>query len=160
MDHKLNQNKNNFNQVAQKKLNRSYMSKQNRRFDTNSTNPTKQSDDTKLKILQLNINGIQNKFAELTQLTHESSPDIITIQKSKFSSTSHKLNIGGDLITYIKEEIPFTEFDTTQITNITNQYEIQITSINLLATKKFHKTNLYIPPRNCNTNTTNEDQEL
>ena len=45
-DHKLNQNKNNFNHVAQKQLGNPYMSKQNRRFDTNFSNITKQSDDT------------------------------------------------------------------------------------------------------------------
>ena len=141
-----------------------------------NANSNKPSDDTKIKILQLNINGIQNKIAELTQLTHESSPDIITIQESKLSTASNKINIpgyitirkdrqnkvGGGLITYIREEIPFTEFDTTQYTNkiTSNQYEIQITSINLSTTKRFHITNLYIPPRDCNTITTNEDQEL
>ena len=55
----------------------------------------KSSDDTKIKILQLNINWILNKITELIQLTHETFPDLTTIQESKLSTTSHKINIPG-----------------------------------------------------------------
>jgi hypothetical protein len=91
-------------------------------YHTNNK-PEKHTDDTKLKILQININGIQNKLSELRQIIHESTPDVITVQETKLTNTSYKYNIpgyttirkdrknksGGGLIIYIKENSLFTE---------------------------------------------------
>ena len=145
---------------------------------SNHNNPKSCKEETnnsksKLKILQININGIQNKFSELKQIVADTSPDVITIQESKLNIDSHTLNmpgyitirkdrsnkIGGGLITYVKDEISFTEIESSKIATSDKQ-EIIIIRINLTSSKKFHITNMYLPPRDTNTSYLNEDKEL
>jgi len=141
-------------------------------LETIYENP-KFSNDTKLSIMQLNINGLQNKFLELKQLVQENSPDIINIQESKLTASSRKFNIpgyttirkdrehkiGGGLITYIKEEIAFTEINLNKI-KTTNQFEILVVKINLSEKKHYHVTNIYLPPRDNNLDSITEDREI
>ena len=65
----------------------------------------------------------KNKLSELTQLAQEHKADIITIQESKLTKTSktptipnyttlrkdRTINTGGGLITFVKNDITFTE---------------------------------------------------
>jgi exonuclease III len=57
----------------------------------NNSKPCKEETNnskSKLKILQININGIQNKFSELKQIVADTSPDVIVIQESKLNVDS------------------------------------------------------------------------
>ena len=130
--------------------------------------------DSKLKILQININGISNKIKELELLIHDTKADIITIQETKLTSNSktpkinnyteirkeRTYNKGGGLLTYIKNNITFTNDKIPQ--NINQKLiEIQLVTIHLTPTKKFEIANIYIPPSNTtNQNLTNEDNDI
>jgi glutaredoxin-related protein len=86
---------------------------------------TNQDTDNKLKILQININGIRNKINELNLLISKTKPDVITIQESKLTADSKTpfingytpsrkdqdrvLNKGGGLLTYISSKLTFSE---------------------------------------------------
>ena len=75
--------------------------------------------------MQWNANGLKNKMVELEEKTRLLDIDIILIQESKLrsSDTNPKLKgyttnrkdravgRGGVLVTFIKEDIPFTVFD-------------------------------------------------
>ena len=141
---------------------------------TNPTMTPNSPSETNLIIIQININGIRNKIQELQQLINETKADIITIQETKLNSSSKSPNIpgfteirkdrthnkGGGLITYVKNNITFTNNDIPPIINpkIT---ELQIISIHLSQTKMIKIANLYIPPKNSTINTQNsEDDEI
>jgi hypothetical protein len=63
---------------------------------------------------------------------------------------------GGGLITYIRNDITFTNI--TIPPNINKQTtEVQTTKIHLSNHKHIHITNIYIPPRDCNTPNTDND---
>ena len=129
--------------------------------------------DSKLKILQINLNGISNKIKELELLIHDTKADIITIQETKLTSNSktpkinnyteirkdRTYNKGGGLLTYIKNNITFTNDKIPQ--NINQKLiEIQLVTIHLTP-KKFQIANIYIPPSNTtNQNQTNEDNDI
>jgi exonuclease III len=86
--------------------------------------------------------------------------DIITIQETKLKITSKTppLNnytalrtdrldrAGGGLITYIKNDITFTNINLPNNIN-TQTTELQIIKIHLSNTKHLHIINLYIPPK-------------
>ena len=125
----------------------------------------------KLSILQLNINGLQNKQKELTELATELTPDLIAIQETKLKNSSKTPNIpkytpirqdrigkeGGGLITYIREELTFS----TNNTPIFTHTKIECQSINLHCRKsKYHLVNTYIPPREPHTKLDLEDNDI
>jgi endonuclease/exonuclease/phosphatase family metal-dependent hydrolase len=134
---------------------------------------TSSTNETNLKIYQININGIQNKIEELRNITQKFSPDIIAVQETKLTPNSNKFNIpgyttirrdrddksGGGLTTYIKDNIPFTEITQDQNTK-SDKIEYIVTKINLNKKKQIHVTNIYIPPRDSNANQTNENLDI
>ena len=156
---------------ALSKLSQSNISNHNQNHK-NSSHINK-TNETKLKILQININGINNKFTELQQLTKEESPDIITIQETKLTSKTKRCHLqgystirkdridknGGGLITYIKDSIPFSELDYKPKENKTN-IETSITKIHISKVKQYHIVNTYIPPRDSQIDTKQEDKEI
>ncbi|MGK2940486.1 MAG: reverse transcriptase domain-containing protein [Immundisolibacter sp.] len=121
---------------------------------------THKKPNTEIKVIQININGITNKLAELTQLIQDQNADIITIQETKLTSAAKTPTIanytairkdrghnkGGGLLTYIKNDITFTESTIPQNINPLST-EIQILNIHLSQAKQMHIANLYIPPR-------------
>ena len=130
--------------------------------------------ETKLKILQININGLSNKIKELELIISETKADIITIQETKLTSNSKSpkipnyteirkdrlYNKGGGLLTYIKNNITFTNNEIPE--NINQKYiELQIITLHLSPKKTLKIINIYIPPCNStNQNQTNEDAEI
>ena len=123
-----------------------------------------------LNIIKININGIQRKITELTHLAQHQNADIITIQETKLQKHHRTPNIpnytpirsdrqnrpGGGLLSYIKNDITFTQLATPNNIN-TEKTEIQAIKIHLTKHKKLHIINLYIPPRD--TNNPNHQQE-
>ena len=119
-----------------------------------------------LRIMQININGINNKLAELTDLIHNTNTDIVTIQETKLTTnsktpqitgytairTDRQQNKGGGLLTYIKHDITFTSIPIPQNIDTTHT-EIQLTKIHLKQNKSIHIANIYIPPHTTNTQT-------
>jgi hypothetical protein len=113
-----------------------------------------------LKILQININGIQNKIYELNQLVQEHDIDIILIQETKLKSNNKTPyipnfsyirkdridNNGGGLLIYIKSNIIFTEIKIPDTVNQHNT-EIQLVKLHFNKDKFLHIANLYIHPR-------------
>ena len=111
-----------------------------------------------LIILQVNINGINNKLEELKTLIKNTHADIITIQETKLTSRSNTPKVpiyttvradrphksGGGLITLIRDNITFTPTDISSTIN-THNIELQMVKVHLNNTK--HITIAYIPPR-------------
>jgi len=122
------------------------------------------------------VNGIQNKLTELRKISEEISPDIISIQETKLNSKSYKYNLagytslrkdrklktGGGLMTYIKNNISFTEIDLSKHKEKLkpNHFEVSIIKLHLTSTKNYHIINIYIPPTDVNIDQINEDTEL
>ena len=91
-----------------------------------------------LKVLQLNANGICNKTDEIQLLIKNTQADVITIQKTKLSQSHKTPNIpqftpiktdcthkqGGGLLTYIKNNISFSQLNTS------NTFPIELQIIN------------------------------
>ena len=133
-----------------------------------NNNKTQQQINSKktITIIQININGLTTKIHELKNLTDYTKIDIITIQETKLKPT-HRTpylkdytairtdrtykNRGG-LMTYIKNDIIFTEFKTPHTTNH-KLTELQHIKIHLANHKHLNIFNIYIPPRD----TTNPD---
>ena len=112
-----------------------------------------------IKIIQININGIQNKNEELKVLIIENEPDIVTINETKLYNdknflikrytTIKKKRIGvthrkrgGGLITLIKknlkhDNIKFIEIEKHEFISVDIYFENQIV----------HLINGYIPPQ-------------
>src|SRR6476469_4312252 len=126
-----------------------------------------------LKILQINVNGIQNKTVELQQLLTQENIDILTIQEAKLNSTNktpqfpHYSAIrkdrtsksGGGLHTYVKDNITFTDAPPPPTTS-TNLIETQAIKINISTNQTLTISNNYVPPRNPSTNTQSEDDAI
>ena len=108
-----------------------------------------------LKVLQLNANGICNKTDEI-QLLIKNTQDVITIQETKLNQ-SHKIpNIshftpiqtdcihkqGRGLLTYIKNNISFSQLNTSNIFPT----ELQNIKIYLSTSQQLLIANMYIPP--------------
>jgi hypothetical protein len=146
--------------------------------NTAAANSTKSnSKKPKLKVLQLNINGVRNKITELKQLLTTENIDVAVIQETKlhpsiktpeiqnYSSSrqdrpgldpSNPRNNGGGLITYIKNDLPYTKTSSYSLPGI----ESQTVTIPLTQSKNLIITNLYIPPRNPNVNQQTDDQNV
>ena len=119
-----------------------------------------------ITIIQININGLTTKIHELKNLTDNTKIDIITIQETKLKPTHRTPYLkdytairtdrtyknGGGLMTYIKNDIIFTELKTPHTTNH-KLTEVQHIKIHLANHKHLNIFNIYIPPRD----TTNPD---
>ena len=82
--------------------------------------------------------------------------DVMTIQETKLNQSHKTLKIphftpiridhthkqGGDLLTYIKNNIGFSQINTSNIFPI----ELQIIKIHLSMSQQLHIANMYIPP--------------
>ena len=113
-----------------------------------------------LQILQININGLRTKIDELQVLVTKENIDIVTIQETKLKKTFKTPTLqnfttvrtdrdnkdGGGLITYIKDDITFTEIKTPQLIN-KDTTELQHIRLHLSTDKKLDLFNIYIPPR-------------
>ena len=133
-----------------------------------NNNKTQQQINSKktITIIQININGLTTKIHELKNLTDNTKIDIITIQETKLKPThrtpylkdytairTHRTyKNGGGLMTYIKNDIIFTELKTPHTTNH-KLTELQHIKIHLANHKHLNIFNIYIPPRD----TTNPD---
>ena len=130
-----------------------------------NNNKTQQQINSKktITIIQININGLTTKIHELKNLTDNTKIDIITIQETKLKPTHRTPYLkyytairtdrtyknGGGLMTYIQNDIIFTELKTPHTTNH-KLTELQHIKIHLANHKHL---NIYIPPRD----TTNPD---
>ena len=133
-----------------------------------NNNKTQQQINSKktITIIQININGLTTKIHELKNLTDNTKIDIITIQETKLKPTHRTPYLkdytairtdrtyknGGGLMTYIKNDIIFTELKTLHTTN-NKLIELQHIKIHLANHKHLNIFNIYIPPRD----TTNPD---
>ena len=133
-----------------------------------NNNKTQQQINSKktITIIQININGLTTKIHELKNLTDNTKIDIITIQETKLKPThrtpylkdytairtDRNYKNGGGLMTYIKNDIIFTELKTLHTTN-NKLTELQHIKIHLANHKHLNIFNIYIPPRD----TTNPD---
>ena len=133
-----------------------------------NNNKTQQQINSKktITIIQININGLTTKIHELKNLTDNTKIDIITIQETKLKTphrtpylkdytairTDRTYKNGGGLMTYIKNDIIFTELKTPHTTN-NKLIELQHIKIHLANHKHLNIFNIYIPPRD----TTNPD---
>ena len=133
-----------------------------------NNNKTQQQINSKktITIIQININGLTTKIHELKNLTDNSKIDIITIQETKLKPTHRTPYLkdytairtdrtyknGGGLMTYIKNDIIFTELKTPHTINH-KLTELQHIKIHLANHKHLNIFNIYIPPRD----TTNPD---
>ena len=132
---------------------------------TNETNKRPPKQNTEIKILQLNANGIRSTVEELKHLMSTTQLDVVAIQESKLTPASRTPKIphytaihtekehkqGGGLITYIKSGTTFGYIKTPQAIN-TDNTEIQLLKIHtkhlqghhhsqhIHSTKKHHDT--------------------
>ena len=124
----------------------------NHRTQTNTTSPK-----NFLKVLQLNANGIRNKTNKIQLLVKITQADVITIQESKRNQSHKTPNIsqftpiitdcmhkqGGGLLTYIKNNLSFSQLNTSN----TFAIELQIVKIHLSTSRQLHIANMYIQPK-------------
>ena len=114
----------------------------------------------RLNILQLNINGIQNKHMELKTFLKQHNVHIATIQETKlrphnntpkfpgYTTLRHDRQTrgGGGLITLIDKDIPFTNTTAHTIARTQdNTMELQSTRLQLHK-QTLNILNIYIPP--------------
>ena len=128
--------------------------------NTTSTQKPSSNNERNLIILQVNINGINNKLEELKTLIKNTYADIITIQETKLTSKSNTPKVptyttvranrphksGGGLIMLIRDNITFTPTDIPSTIN-THNIELQMVKVHLNNTKHITIANVYIPPR-------------
>ena len=133
--------------------------------NTTSIHKPSSHNERNLIILQVNINGINNKLEELKTLIKNTHADIITIQETKLTSKSNTPKVPtyttvrtdrphkseGGLITLIRDNITFTPTDIPSTIN-THNIELQMVKVHLNNTKHITIANVYIPPRD-NTST-------
>ena len=113
-----------------------------------------------LFIMQVNINGIDNKLEELKLHIHNTHADITTIQENKLTpkantSTLHSFTTvcadrlhkaGAGLITLVRDNITFTTTDIPSTMNTPN-IELQMVMVHSNNTKHITIVNIYIPRR-------------
>ena len=112
-----------------------------------------------LIILQVNINGIKNKFEELKLLIHDTHADIITILETKlipkaktpnvhnFTTVStDRLHNAGVGSSHSLETLTVTTTDIPSTIN-THSTVLQIVKVHINKTKHITISNIYIPPR-------------
>ena len=137
------------------------------------THPTApQDNETTLRILQININGVTNKIHELENTARQHKIDIILIQETWLTNkhktpkitgyTGHRKDRetnqkGGGLLTYIKDNITHTPLNNPQDIDSTH-IELLTTKIHFTKNKHLHVSNIYIPPRSSQTQ--DEDQHI
>ena len=128
--------------------------------NTTSVHKPSSNNEKNLIILQVNINGINNKLEELKTLIKNTHADIITIQETKLTSKSNTPKVptyttvradrphksGGGLIMLIRDNITFTPTDIPSTIN-THNIELQMVKVHLNNTKHITIANVYIPPR-------------
>ena len=126
--------------------------------NTTSIHKPSSNNERNLIILQVNINGINNKLEELETLIKNTHADIITIQETKLTSKSNTPKVtsyttvradrphksGGGLITLIRDNITFTP---TDIPSTITTHNIEMVKVHLNNTKHIIIANVYIPPR-------------
>jgi hypothetical protein len=127
-----------------------------------------------LHILQININGISNKIDELRALINLEKIDIVTVQETKLRPKTKTPTVnnftairtdrahkdGGGLLTYVKNDITFTDIKIPQTINVQTT-EIQDVRIHLSNNKTLDIINLYIPPRDTrDPNHANSDNDI
>ena len=109
-----------------------------------------------LKVLQFNANGIRNKTDEIQLFIKNTQADVIIIQEAKPNHSHKTTNVpqftsirtyrthkqGGGLLTYIKNNISFSQLNTSN----TFPIELQIIKIHFLTSQQLHFANMYIPP--------------
>ena len=131
-----------------------------RTANTTSIHKPSSNNERNLIILQVNINGINNKLEELKTLIKNTYADIITIQETKLTSKSNTPKVptyttvradrphksGDGLITLIRDNITFTPTDILSTIN-THNIELQMVKVHLNNTKHITIANVYIPPR-------------
>jgi hypothetical protein len=135
---------------------------------------SKSPNESDLTIIQININGINNKIQELQLLAKDTNADILIIQETKLTSLNKSPSIlnyteirkdriynkGGGLITYIRNNITFSNNEIPSSIN-SSFIELQVLTIHLSQTKSIKIANLYIPPRNSKLNIQNsEDTDI
>ena len=127
---------------------------------TPSSSTTQNSKPHNINILQININGIRNKQAELKEHILKHNIHIICIQETKLKHKHNHPKLpnftalrqdrasndgGGGLLTYIKNNIPFT--NTTSQINLQANDPTQIQTFTIRHKKQdYHLANIYIPP--------------
>ena len=109
--------------------------------------------------MQWNANGLKNKMVELEDKTRLLEIDIILIQESKLRSYDTNLKLkgyatirkdrdvgrGGGLISFIKEDIPFTVIDHSNgVSN--SMLDILMTDIQAPDLNRMTLMNVYCPP--------------
>ena len=128
--------------------------------NTTSIHKPSSNNERNLIILQVNINGINNKLEELKTLIKNTHADIITIQETKLTSKSNTPKVptyttvradrphksGGGLITLIRDNITFTPTDIPSTIN-THNIELQMVKVHLNNTKHITIADVYIPLR-------------
>ena len=142
--------------------------------NTTSIHKPSSNNERNLVILQVNINGINNKLEELKTLIKNTHADIITIQETKLTSKSNIPKVptyttvradrphksGGGLITLITDNITFTPTDIPSTIN-THNIELQMVMVHLSNTKHITIANVYIPPRDStSTNYKTADKDI
>ena len=121
---------------------------------------TKQTNDgkkTKIKIVQFNANGINNKIIELQQLIKKHMPEVICIQETKLSAKQAPPSIegyssevesrdrdGGGVLTYIRADKKFTRLKTIKTID---EAQLLKTKIHLKPKVSITISNLYITPQ-------------
>ncbi|RWS01070.1 Tcoingi protein-like protein, partial [Dinothrombium tinctorium] len=109
-----------------------------------------------LRIIQLNINGLNRKLPELTLLIKAHKPHIITLQETKLSTrtktpripdyaavrSDRPSNNGGGLIIYIHRSIPYNQIPTPQLPDYAQHQAINF----YINRKPYTLFNFYIPP--------------
>ena len=112
-----------------------------------------------LKILQWNTNGLKTKMVELEDKSRFLDLDIIMIQETKLCSKDKVPSIkgyatvrkdrgegrGGGLITFIKDDIPYTIIEHTQAVQ-NSLLEILMIQLNSSSLKPMICANVYCPP--------------
>ena len=110
-------------------------------------------------ILQWNSNGLKTKMVELEDRAGRLECDVIMIQESKLRSQDtdpkipgystvrkdREVGRGGGLVTFIKEDIPFTVVNSPAI-NPDSKLELLAVDILAAPTHRMTCTNVYCPP--------------
>ena len=119
-----------------------------------------------LNLLQININGLSGKIAELEQYLHNNKISIACLQETKLQQTSQSPQFsgystirkdregrqGGGLMILVRDDIPFQIDPLIEVNN--NNAEQQQISINT-DNNKLYITNLYVPPASSTTDPRN-----
>ena len=130
--------------------------KSNNNNKKNDNKNRENSNNINVKILQLNINGIQSKMVELEQLTKELSPDVICIQETTLNKdqktpqlqgyTSEAINRerkGAGVATFIHEDLKYIRLKTLAARDAAQIIKVQL---HLNPKTSIVISNLYITP--------------